>query len=60
MPRMTKICRERVEGYKICGAGGGGCILIFTNFKEKMVNEMLSMKNRILEFSIDINGMQSL
>lgn len=61
MEETMKVLKEmKVDGFKICGAGGGGCILIFTNSKKSIISEMIELNNRILDFSIDINGMQSL
>ncbi|MCE7733523.1 MAG: hypothetical protein GPJ54_01510 [Candidatus Heimdallarchaeota archaeon] len=47
---------RNIEGYKICGAGGGGCILIFSQSKEQLKNDLISMNFEILDFTIDIEG----
>lgn len=52
--------KNKIEGFKICGAGGGGCILILSELKDQLITELNSMSYQILEFSLDTVGFQIL
>jgi D-glycero-alpha-D-manno-heptose-7-phosphate kinase len=59
MARLIELLKNRDnEAYKICGAGGGGCVLIFSESIDEIKKELTSKDYQILDFSIDDTGFQ--
>ena len=47
-----------VKGAKICGSGGGGCILFYSD-NIRLLKEKIKSKARIINFKFDFKGFQS-
>ncbi len=52
---VKKGLRNGAESAKICGAGGGGCVLFFCKDREKFKRKF---KNQVIEFKFDFQGLR--
>jgi D-glycero-alpha-D-manno-heptose-7-phosphate kinase len=45
------------SGYKVCGAGGGGCILIFSGDSQKMDSELKQADFHVVDYNFVPDGL---
>ena len=56
---LIKIAFENgAKGVKICGSGGGGCLLFYSEDKKKL-QEKLKNKAKIINFKFDFQGLRT-
>lgn len=49
-----------IDAYKICGAGGGGCILLISPDKEKLDSLLKEKEITIIDFQVEKTGLEIL
>lgn len=57
---LDQIGEFDIDTYKICGAGGGGCILLISPDKEKLESFFKGQVPGIIDFQIDQKGLEIL